>query len=156
MFLETTNAESDLLAYKEIKQLPRINTKQNRFLLCREAEWGWSRWAGGDRGRRIPPGVGAAGTGPPGCGAGRAAGVRCPRGAQTRSSAVEALPPGERGGTHFQFPTWEKVSNLSESTLANVQGELQLLRLNPQGFYVASRLRVNHFAEEEYGLPQMA
>ena len=63
---------------------------------------------------------------------------------------------GSEGGTHFQFPTWEKVSNLSESTLANVQGELQLLRLNPQGFYVTSRLRVNHFAEEEYGLPQMA
>lgn len=31
-----------------------------------------------------------------------------------------------KGWKHFQFPTWEKVSNLSLSTLANVQGELQL------------------------------
>ena len=83
--------------------------------------------------------------------------MRCPRGAQTRSSAAEALPPGERGGDTLS------VSHLGESFKSewkhlgkHLRGTLTLLRLNPQGFYVSSRLRVNYFAEEEYGLPQMA
>ena len=84
--------------------------------------------------------------------------MRCPRGAQTRSSAAEALPPGERGGgdTLSVSHVGENFKSEWKHLGKRPRGTPTLLRLNPQGFYVTSRLRVNHFAEEEYELPQMA